>query len=109
MEDIILDRRGRQVTEEISIVDQTRFTRLLALEEKQPRQWAALAQARAAAMEVTAQIQNAIKSEVDLVSSDATVVLYGSLARGEWTTGSDVDWALLVDGQSDPDHHECLH
>ena len=108
MEDIILDRRGRQVTEEISIVDQTRFTRLLALEEKQPRQWAALAQARAAAMEVTAQIQNAIKSEVDLVSSDATVVLYGSLARGEWTTGSDVDWALLVDGQSDPDHHECL-
>ena len=90
-------------------MDPNRFNRFLALEAKQPRQWAALAQARAAAIEVTSEIQSAIKSEVDLVSSDATVVLYGSLARGEWTTGSDVDWALLVDGQSDPDHHDCLH
>lgn len=89
-------------------MDPNRFSHFLSIEEKQPRKWAALAQARSAASEVTTQIRRAIKSEVDLVSSDATVVLYGSLARGEWTTGSDVDWALLVGPQSDPDHHECL-
>jgi hypothetical protein len=26
------------------------------------------------------------------------------LARGEWTSGSDLDWTLLVDGQADPEH-----
>jgi len=32
------------------------------------------------------------------------IVVYGSLARGEWTSGSDLDWTLLVDGPSDPGH-----
>ena len=30
-------------------------------------------------------------------------VVFGSLARREWTSGSDVDWSLLVDGQTDPE------
>jgi predicted nucleotidyltransferase len=29
-------------------------------------------------------------------SEDA--VVFGSLARGEFTAGSDIDWTLLVDG-----------
>lgn len=36
-----------------------------------------------------------------LLPADASIVFYGSLARREWTTGSDVDWTLLVDGQAD--------
>ncbi|ACY14892.1 conserved hypothetical protein [Haliangium ochraceum DSM 14365] len=32
------------------------------------------------------------------------MIVFGSLARGEWTGGSDVDWTLLVDGQADPEH-----
>lgn len=32
------------------------------------------------------------------------IVAFGSLARKEWTSGSDVDWAFLVDGQADPEH-----
>lgn len=38
------------------------------------------------------------------VPQDTGVVAFGSLARCEWTSGSDIDWAFLVDGQADPEH-----
>ena len=34
---------------------------------------------------------------------DCGLIVYGSLARLEMTGGSDVDWSLLVDGQTDGD------
>ena len=37
-------------------------------------------------------------------SDDISIVVYGSLARGEFTEGSDIDWTLLVDGIADPKH-----
>lgn len=37
-------------------------------------------------------------------SADTTVVVLGSLARDEFTCGSDVDWTLLVDGIANPKH-----
>lgn len=36
--------------------------------------------------------------------SDTSIVVFGSLARNEFTLGSDLDWTLLVDGQADVDH-----
>lgn len=44
-----------------------------------------------------------------LVPEDASFVVFGSLARGEWTSGSDVDWALLVDGPADAAHLTITH
>ena len=41
-------------------------------------------------------------SEYD--SEDTSLVVFGSLARREWTTGSDLDWTYLVDGQANSDH-----
>ncbi len=35
---------------------------------------------------------------------DATCVVFGSLARREFTSGSDIDWTLLVDGDAEADH-----
>ncbi len=40
---------------------------------------------------------------------EASIVVFGSLARGEWTTGSDVDWTLLIDGPADPEHRNIAH
>jgi len=40
----------------------------------------------------------------DLHDANSTIVLTGSLGRGEATAGSDADWVLLVDGPSDPQH-----
>jgi predicted nucleotidyltransferase len=37
-------------------------------------------------------------------SEDTSVVVFGSLARDEFTNGSDVDWTVLIDGAADPKH-----
>jgi predicted nucleotidyltransferase len=37
-------------------------------------------------------------------SEDTSLVVFGSLARGEWTAGSDLDWTYLIDGQANSDH-----
>lgn len=41
-----------------------------------------------------------------LVPSDTSIVVFGSLARAEWTGGSDLDWTLLVDGPVVANHAE---
>ncbi len=45
--------------------------------------------------------------EIDLgglSNEDASIVVFGSLARQEATDGSDVDWTLLADGKADVQH-----
>jgi len=37
-------------------------------------------------------------------SEDTSLVVFGSLARGEWTSGSDLDWTYLIDGEANPEH-----
>ncbi len=37
-------------------------------------------------------------------SEDISIVVSGSLARNEYTSGSDIDWSLLVDGFADVNH-----
>src|SRR5438128_166873 len=48
-------------------------------------------------------------SSAGLVPTDTSLVVFGSLARGEWTQGSDLDWTLLVDGQVDGQHADIAH
>jgi predicted nucleotidyltransferase len=42
-------------------------------------------------------------------AEDTTIVVFGSLARDEFTDGSDIDWTLLVDGSADPHHQDVAH
>jgi len=45
----------------------------------------------------------------DLVSrEDMSVVVFGSLAREEVTSGSDTDWTLLIDGQASSTHFDVV-
>lgn len=69
--------------------------------------WANLASAREAASREKEQITDVLSLE-RLVPADTSVVVFGSLARGEWTSGSDVDWTLLVDGPADQAHLEVV-
>ena len=39
-------------------------------------------------------------------SPDTSVVVFGSVARQEVTSSSDLDWILLIDGQSAPEHKD---
>jgi predicted nucleotidyltransferase len=39
-------------------------------------------------------------------SDDSSLVVFGSLARDEWTAGSDLDWTFLIDGTAKPEHFD---
>jgi predicted nucleotidyltransferase len=59
--------------------------------------------ARADASAFRQQLESALYG---LTSEDTSIVLFGSLAREEFTSGSDVDWTVLVDGIANPKHLE---
>lgn len=73
------------------------------LRAKIGQEWPAIQDARDRAAKVAVGVEKAVEG---LTSTDAGLVVFGSLAREEWTNESDVDWTLLVDGQADPQHLE---
>lgn len=84
----------------------TTFHHLAAcpLDEVQRRighEWPAICRARAQAAQTGRALEDHLRG---VAAADASVVVYGSLARQEWTQQSDVDWTLLVDGPADPAH-----
>lgn len=52
----------------------------------------------------TAALRQQLASLERFSSEDASVVVFGSVGRGEVTEASDIDWTLLIDGPSDPNH-----
>ncbi len=66
--------------------------------------WPAIFAARAAAREEETKLHRLIAGVKP--PANTSVVAFGSLAREEWTSGSDLDWTLLVDGPSDMRHFD---
>jgi predicted nucleotidyltransferase len=64
-------------------------------------EWPAIAEARASAEDTLQRLRGAIE---DFLPEGTSFVAFGSLARREFTRGSDVDWTLLVDTAADPAH-----
>jgi len=65
--------------------------------------WIAIEDARNRAKQAREGVSKLL-DEMKFVSGDASVVVFGSLARDEFTDESDLDWTLLVDGQANSDH-----
>lgn len=65
------------------------------------REWPHL---RAAERGAAAERARLCELFVDTIPEDSSLVVFGSLARGELTPGSDLDWTLLIDGRSDKAH-----
>jgi predicted nucleotidyltransferase len=60
---------------------------------------------RGAASRVRDELDEILSSKVPkYTSEDTSLVVFGSLARHEWTSGSDLDWTYLIDGQANSDH-----
>ncbi len=81
-----------------------------ALDELQKRfsvNWPCIAAAKASADAVCRDLMGSVLNEVAL-PPDCSLVMFGSLARGEWTDGSDLDWVLLVDGQVSGAHYNAM-
>ena len=63
-----------------------------------------------ASREKSAAMMERLRRELDtphLTPADTTLVVFGSLARGEFTDGSDIDWTLLVDGMAASYHQDA--
>lgn len=63
--------------------------------------WPFLLKGRAASEQQLREIESACKQ---LIMPDTSLVVFGSLARQEFTPESDIDWTLLVDGFSISEH-----
>lgn len=73
------------------------------LEDRLACQWTAIRKARAETALRRSELENLFRSRK---SPDTSVVVFGSVARQEVTSSSDLDWILLIDGQSVPQHKE---
>jgi len=71
------------------------------LEQRLGANWSNLREAKRLALEKQAQLREAL---VEFQSEDASIVVFGSLSREEFTEHSDLDWTLLIDGAADPQH-----
>jgi hypothetical protein len=72
--------------------------------------WPSVRQAAESARDMLAKFRKAVLTNGRLApETEVSVVVFGSLARGEWTSGSDVDWTLLIDGPADPEHRSIAH
>lgn len=64
--------------------------------------WPAIDRARREAVTQHERLSHELS---ELVVPSTSLVVFGSLARREWTQGSDLDWSLLLDGPADPQHY----
>ncbi len=69
--------------------------------------WTAIEEASKRAKEKRKALRELLCGKGDELRPDANFIVFGSLARGEFTQGSDVDWSLLVDGQTSPEDMEA--
>jgi hypothetical protein len=86
---------------------------LQKLRGRHNRDWRAIEKAQTEAAEqidrIRGLMQNAARDGGSIDSADIALVVFGSLARREWTSGSDLDWTLLIDGEADHGHAETGH
>ena len=71
------------------------------LNERYGKKWTAIVAARVRGEERRRKLRALIEDKAGEIRSDMNFVAFGSLARCEWTSGSDLDWSLLVDGEVD--------
>ncbi|MEM9454574.1 MAG: DUF294 nucleotidyltransferase-like domain-containing protein [Myxococcota bacterium] len=71
------------------------------LEQDLAERWDALRQARATTERILTDLRESL---ADLHDPNCTVIVTGSLGRGEASDNSDADWVLLVDGPTDTGH-----
>jgi hypothetical protein len=74
----------------------------LQLSERIGQRWPSIEMARSFSDQTLTELHQALHN---LESEDTSIVVLGSLGRKEFTSGSDIDWNLLVDGIADPNHH----
>lgn len=97
---------GRMTTPQSS-TPPTRGSALERLKRGDASRWPNIADARSFTQ---TQLPLLVEIVGDLLPRDeGSLVVFGSLARGEFTAGSDLDWTLMIDGRADSGHLEIAH
>lgn len=66
---------------------------------------APLKAAREASLKTREHLDQLLSAKIGkYASEDTSLVVFGSLAREEWTSKSDLDWTYLIDGGANSDH-----
>lgn len=76
------------------------------LERELGANWTGIRKARHTTEQKRDMLRNAFQGKI---APDTSLVVFGSVAREEMTSGSDSDWILLVDGQAMPEHGDQKH
>src|ERR1035438_6412216 len=64
-----------------------------------------LRRAREVSLKTREELDTLLSAKIGkYTSEDTSLVVFGSLARGEWTSKSDLDWTYLIDGEANSDH-----
>lgn len=64
-----------------------------------------LRNARDASLKTREGLDSLLSAKIGkFASEDTSLVVFGSLAREEWTSKSDLDWTYLIDGGANSDH-----
>src|SRR5262249_50828586 len=95
LKELLMDEGKTNPVGSVSAVD-----RLL---HKLEVEWRHILRARNAAALKRKQLREAFDS---WDSEDTSVLVFGPLAGDEFTSGSDIDWTLLVDGFASPEHQD---
>lgn len=83
-----------------------RTSALEHLKRGDPTRWGRIEAAAALSRRKTAELADLAG---DLLPTDeGSFVVFGSLARSEYTAGSDLDWAILIDGRADSRHLDIV-
>lgn len=82
-----------------------RFGRLRELQNKLGTEWTAINKAIADTERDLTELEHILlPSDGRPLAENVSLVFFGSLARGESTSQSDLDWTLLINGEVDPQH-----
>jgi hypothetical protein len=78
---------------------------LTDLGKKYQKNWKSIEESNALSIKIHQKIRDLFSGlSMPLFSTDEDLIVFGSLARNEYTSKSDIDWTLLVDGQAKPSH-----
>lgn len=76
---------------------------VLQLRDRLGADWPAIAAAREESAKAIDRLRAGLEGHFP---PEVSFVVYGSLARREFTAGSDIDWTLLLDGPASPAHRK---
>lgn len=77
---------------------------VLQLRERLGAEWPSITRSKTEALVAIERLRSEL---VEGIPANTSFVTYGSLARHEFTGGSDIDWTLLLDGPCDPAHKDA--